>query len=567
VTEERYRLAVEGANDAIWDWNILTDIANISFEWADMLGLSKQVNNYKCEWLNLIHPEDTSRILASLDAQLEDVETDFYRDEYRLKAKNGSYIWIYSRGKLLRDSNGLPIRIAGSHTDITERMNIQAKFENLAYYDDLTGLYNKIMLKFLLELEIEKSMDLRHEFALLLLGLDNFKSINDTYGHEFGDKFLIKAAEKLKEFKNEHCQAARYGGSKFAIIVKDIVKISDVSEHVMRIINRFSSEWNIDEKQILPKLSVGIAMYPSDGVDANILLRNADMAMYKAKEEGNSSYCFFEKTFYLDLLKKIDTERRLRLAIMKEELVLFYQPQLQLGTDKISGMEALVRWMDPEKGMISPAEFIPIAEDTGLIIDLGYWVIRTACKQIKNFRLRLNSDIKMSVNVSAIQLRDIGFVNKVRTIIEEEKVDAENMVLEITESVIINNFEENRKILNDLRCLGFKIALDDFGTGYSSLSYLNQIPIDEVKIDRLFVSNLFHDSHKRAVVDMIIELSHKLGLEVTAEGVEHEKELEYLRGKNCDRIQGYLLSKPFGAEDIINKCKNELSKQIVEIIC
>ncbi len=557
ISEERYKLAVEGANDAIWDWDLLAKTFEISPEWSKKINSVRHTSEMSPKLLlYYVQKNDRSKVLVYLNEVMTTDYMDDFKFECRIKTEE-SYIWANIRGKILRADNGKALRMAGSITDITESKNLESSYKKLAYYDGLTGLANRSMFTINLKKEIKKSLNTDNKFAVLFIDLDNFKTMNDTYGHHFGDRYLERVADKISEVEwSGGAFVSRFGGDEFAVLLRGLKSTECVSEYINKVLISFDAPWIVEGYQIFPSLSIGAAICPDDSLDGELLIRYADMAMYRAKEKRHSSSCFFEKEYYNELVQKNSMERQLCMAVRNEEFVLYYQPQVDGNNYRIVALEALIRWNSPIYGLVPPAKFIPMAEEIGLISDIGYWVLREACKQVKILEKIVSEEIKISVNVSALQLRDKDFVKRVDKIVKEEGVKPQSIILEITESIVVSNFELNREIINELRESGFKIAIDDFGMGYSSLNYLNQIPIDELKIDKAFIHKINENKNKSAIVDVIIELSHRLGYIVTVEGIENIEELEYMKDKNCDKIQSYIFSPPLSGDELLKKIGN-----------
>jgi len=550
-SEERYKIAVDGANDGIWDWDLENDVSYISEKWAKMLGFDNmEVEGHYEKWGRLIHPDDFANVRNTLKKHFKGL-TPYYECEYRLRKKDGEYIWILSRGKALKDANGKLIRMAGSHTDITERKRTEEIIYNMAFYDALTGLPNRTQFLSRLNDELLRAADMKSSGALFYIDIDNFKSINDTLGHSFGDIFLIKVAEKLSSFVSNDTQVARFGGDEFIILLPDISSIDEVANFADRLIKGFRGSWHINGHDLFPTISVGVTIYPKDGDDIGELLKNADMAMYKAKEMGKNNYQFYEPSILERITERLEMEKSLHHAIINDEFILDYQPQFDIKKNKIVGLEALIRWLHPTKGLIPPSTFISLAEETGLINDIGRWVIETACRDVKALHNKGFEGLTISINISSVQLQKEGFVDMVKDILERTGLEPQYLELEITESVMINNFDVNNSILSNLKELGIKISLDDFGTGYSSLNYIKRMPLSTLKIDKSFIDDIENDPTQKCIIETIINLAHKIGMDVTAEGVESIEQLKYLKELCCDRIQGFFVSRPEPAEKLV----------------
>lgn len=543
-SEERYKIAVDGANDGIWDWDLERDISYISYKWSQMLGLDNtEVSNHYKIWSSLIHKDDIKKVEKSLKEHFDGL-TDYYESEYRLKKKNNGYIWVLSRGKAIKDNNGKLLRMAGSHTDITERKRTEEIIYNMAYYDSLTGLPNRTNFHQRVNEELINSVKYNSKGALFYLDIDNFKEINDTLGHSFGDVFLIKVAERLYKYVNNNTFVARFGGDEFIILLSGATSNDEIVAFANMLIKEFSQSWNINGHELFPTISVGITRYPMDGKSIKDLIKNSDMAMYRAKELGKNNYQFYKPSMLQQISERIEMEKNLRRAMQNNEFIIHYQPIINIDERKIVGMEALIRWNHPTKGIIQPKEFISLAEETGLIKDVGKWVFETASKEVKLLHDMGFKGLTVSINTSSIQLKYIGFVDDIRDILNKTGLAPQYLQVEITESHMIDNFNVNNIILRELRKLGIKISLDDFGTGYSSLNYLKELPISTLKIDKSFIEGFECDASKIIIIETIIGLAHKLGMDVIAEGVETVEQMECLKSLKCDSIQGYLLGHP-----------------------
>ena len=433
--------------------------------------------------------------------------------------------------------------------DITERKLSEEKIIRMANYDNLTGLPNRRLLMNYLSQAITLVRRRALYAAILFIDLDRFKLINDTLGHSAGDELLKEVAERLKKCVRLSDTVGRLGGDEFIVLLPDIEQIEDIIIICNRINTIFDSTLKIGEHEVSVMMSIGISVYPTDGEDGEALLRKADVAMYRAKSDGKSCYRFYSDGMSQSGADRLRLESRLRRAAERGELYLNYQPQVDINTGRIYGAEALMRWYDPGYGLISPKEFIPIAEESGLIMPIGEWLLRTACLQVKTWQNNGFNDIKLAVNISLRQFMQKEFAHTVDRILKEAGLDAGYLELELTESIIMDNAETVIKILNELKQIGVSLAIDDFGTGYSSLIYLKHMPIDIIKIDQSFVRDMTVDNDDAAICDAIIKLAKSLDLEVIAEGVETMEQLELLSRLDCKNIQGYVVSKPLSCDD------------------
>ena len=428
------------------------------------------------------------------------------------------------------------------------------KIYQQAYFDNLTGLPNKNMLHQKIEELI--SEDSSKKINYIMLDLDEFKKINDFHGHEFGDQLLIQLREKLLEVIPDNYQLFHLGGDEFGILYREKQAIGTDIEFINIILDIFENPINVEGHYIYSSASLGFANYPEQASDGAELIKNGEIAMYNAKEKGKNSYKFYEKEMEQKIKDSLKLERDLRQAINNEEFELFYQPLFDLENNRVKTVEALIRWKKPGIGYVSPAEFLPFAEKTGLITEIGHWVFKEACRQKNEWFKKGYNGFSIAINISAKELDDAKFFNSLVKQINNNNLDCNNLEIEITESDVMKNMDENIKMLKELRDLGVKVSLDDFGTGYSSLNYLRKMPIDNIKIDRSFIANIISDSKEKKILSSIIELSRIIGLNITIEGIENEAQLQFVKEKNCDRAQGYLLARPAPADKIESYLKN-----------
>lgn len=432
-----------------------------------------------------------------------------------------------------------------------ELENKSEQLQQMVYFDILTSLPNRKMIVDRLNFLIQNIEDERDSFAIVFIDLDHFKKINDIYGHSVGDKVLIKISSFMNSYINEHDMLGRLGGDEFILIIQRKLNGCELYQYVNNLRNNMTNAITIDSIEIMPSASFGISTYPEDAKDAEELLKFADTAMYSAKEYGRNNIQFFNKSLYATLMQRITYEQNLETAISKNEMYLNFQPQYTATNHRLRGFEALLRWQSPQHGLVPPTKFIPIAEETGLIITIGEWVLRESCKKLVQInRIPENQDIIISVNLSVVQVLDSGFLSMVDRILSETKANPYNLELEVTESIFISSFDYVTSILNQVKKRGIRIALDDFGTGYSSLNYLQILPIDTLKIDKSFVDRICANEIQSKIVGSLIMLTHQLGLSVIAEGVENEIQKDYLVQNTCDYIQGFLWGKPLSEQGI-----------------
>ncbi|MBC2581050.1 EAL domain-containing protein [Clostridium sp. DJ247] len=434
------------------------------------------------------------------------------------------------------------------HTAEHKLRNQYYELERMAYYDSLTGLPNTNFIQKHLKSHIKKENN--QKLGVIYIDLDNFKNVNDTFGHQYGDKLLKNVGSQLNTILNKKCIVARTGGDEFLILQYGIDTKEDVENNIKMLLSNLNKMWVLEGKEFIVSASIGAVVYPDDGENFSAIIRNVDIAVNKAKHLGKNSYVFFQNSMYEEIYRKTEMEKELRNAIKNHELNLYYQPQVDAKTGRVVSVEALLRWNSKKFGWVSPLEFIKVAEETGLIVPIGQWVLRTACTQYMDWKKQGYHCEFIAVNVSVIQIQKSNFLSSLNEILNETGMQLECLELEITESVMMETLESNLKVLSEIRNMGIRIALDDFGTGYSSLNYLKCLPINTLKLDKTFIDGLCESSYEEIITHEIINLAHKMKLDVTAEGVEVEEQLKSLIKKECNRIQGYYFSKPFPAEQI-----------------
>lgn len=550
-SEERYALAVRGASDGIWDWNLKTGEVYFSPRWKIMLGFQEdEIGSSLEDWLSRIHPSEVQRVRRELKLHLEG-HTSHFESEYQILHRNDCYRWMLSRGLAVRDAEGNATRMAGSQTDITSRKQAEEQLLHDAFHDSLTGLPNRAMLMDRLRHALEITQrDSQFLFSVLFLDVDRFKVLNDSLGHMVGDCLLVAIAQRLSNCLRPGDTFARLGGDEFVILLEGISGISGATAVANRIQAELAQPFSVAGHEIFTSTSIGIALSNTSYEWAEDLLRDADTAMYRAKAQGRARYEIFNSAMHQRAMALLQLETDLRRAVDRDELRLRYQPVVALrDPQKLVGFEALVRWHHPERGVVSPTEFIPIAEDTGLIYSIGHWVLQEACRQMQQWQeeFAFHPPLVVNVNVSGKQFTP-KLVEQIQAVLQETRLKPEQLKLEITESMLMENAELAIAILSDLHNLGIQLCIDDFGTGYSSLSYLHRFPIDTLKIDRSFINKLDSDAEQLAIVRTIMTLAWNLGIEVVAEGVETNKQLAQLRSLQCEYAQGYYFSTPVDSE-------------------
>ena len=551
-SEERYSLAVLGANDGLWDWNLQSGEIYYTNRWKSMLGCSdSEIGSKPMEWFSRIHPEDIERVKAEINGHLE-AKTPQFQSEFRMRHKDGTYRWMLTRGVALRDERGT-YRMAGSQTDITERKIAEEQLLHDAFYDALTNLPNRAL--FLDRLATTGARSKAHAkrrkmdfFSVLFLDLDRFKVINDSLGHAVGDQLLIELAKRLAGCLRPGDTVARFGGDEFTILVEDITDLRDAIKVAERVQQELQLPFNLDGRDVFTSVSIGIAISSAEYEREVDLLRDADTAMYRAKEKGKSRYEVFDKSMHGKALAMLQLETDLRRAVERNEFRIFYQPVVSMNEGTILGFEALVRWQHPERGLLTPEEVIPLAEETGLIIPIGYIVLQEACRQMRVWHKTFGTTPFVSVNISAKQFSQKNLIDHLRSILELTDFDPQYLKLEITESIIMEDIAIASSLLQKLKDLQVRLLIDDFGTGYSSLSYLHKFPIHTLKIDRAFVSST--EGENWEIVRTIISLARNLGMDVIAEGVETESQKDYLLSLGCDKAQGFLFSRPLDSDGV-----------------
>jgi diguanylate cyclase (GGDEF)-like protein len=439
--------------------------------------------------------------------------------------------------------------------DITDRKLAEDRAEYLAFYDNLTGLPNRTLLQDRLANALADARRQKYRIALLFLDLDRFKDINDSLGHSVGDILLQEVAERLKTWGREQDTVARLGGDEFLIMLTHLNDVSDAAVATERLMDAMTAEYVIQGHTLNASCSVGISIFPEHGADGETLIKNADAAMYSAKQNGRNNFRFFAEEINAQVIERLTLESSLRPALAKKELFLMYQPQMDIATGKITGLEALLRWQHPNLGLVPPDKFIRIAENCGLIVAIGEWVLRAACSQARKWQDEGLPEVTVAVNVSAVQFRQEGFCALVRRVLHETGLAPKYLELELTESLLLANAELMLSVVQELKAMGLTLAIDDFGTGYSSFSYLRQFQVSKLKIDRSFIRDVGVNPDDEAITAAIISMARSLRLKVIAEGVENEAQMSFLRAHHCDAIQGYYFSKPLAVDKVAGKLR------------
>ena len=543
-SEERYSLAVRGANDGLWDWDLRTDHIYFSPRWKQMLGYTEdEISERTDEWFNKVHPDDLNRLKAEIAAHLE-VLAPHFENEHRMMHRDGSYVWMLSRALAVRDSSGKAYRLVGSQTDITDRKLVEERLMHEAIHDVLTGLPNRALFTDLLARALGRAK--RRDdylFAILFLDIDRFKMINDSLGHMTGDQLLIAIARRLEACLRPGDTVARLGGDEFTVLLEDIHEVQDATTVADRIHQALVQPFTIGGQEVFTSVSIGIALSSRQYNRPEELLRDADTAMYRAKAAGKSTHEIFDQGMHSRAVAQLQLETSLRRALERHEFRLHYQPTVSLKTGRLTGFEALLRWQHPDRGILPPGEFISHVEETGLILPIGKWVLEEACKQLQVWQKQFQPGLTISVNLSGKQFLQSDLVQEIDSILKKTELHPNTLMLEITESTIMERPESITFTLEKLRGLGVQLHIDDFGTGYSSLSYLHRFPINALKIDHSFVTRMGIDENLE-IVRTIMNLARNLGMDVIAEGVENKEQVAQLKALQCDYAQGFFFSRP-----------------------
>ncbi len=555
-SEERYALAVRGANDGIWDWDLRSQEIYYSPRWRSMLGYdAENITNSPEEWFSRVHTEDLEKLKLDISAHLSHA-IDHFENEHRILHKDGTYRWILCRGLAVFNSSGVATRLAGSLSDITDRKYAEQKLLHDAFYDKLTGLPNRALFLDHLRLAIERAKRKPdYQFAVLFLDIDRFKDVNDSFGHMVGDQLLVEFGQLLSTRLRTTDTIARFGGDEFVILIDDINGHENAIQIADWIHKELSAPFHLEEQEIYVTASIGIVLSIIGYEQAEDVLRDADIAMYDAKGNGKARYELFEPSMRVRIVERLEIENDLRQAIEKLEFKVLYQAIGALNSRQVIGFEALVRWQHPNKGLVSPGQFIPIAENTGLIVPIDRWVIKEACQQMSEWQKNIPAfrDLTISVNISGKDFNQPDLVDFIEQTLLETGLEAKCLKLEITENALMENNDTTIEVFKRLQDLGVQIQIDDFGIGYSSLSYLSQFPINALKIDRSFVSAMSDNNPNLPILQAIVNLSQRLGVGVIAEGIETENQLDQLKKLGCEFGQGYLLSIPLEGEEVVRR--------------
>ncbi len=550
ASEERYALAARGANDGLWDWDLKTNQVYYSPRWKAMLGNEEaDVSGTPDEWFRRVHAADLQQVRAALDAHLAG-RTEHFESEHRMQGKDGTFRWVLSRGIAVRDADGKPHRMAGSMTDVSLRKAAEEKLLHEAIHDVLTGLPNRALFMDLLGRSVARSKRRKgYLFGVLFLDLDRFKIVNDSLGHLIGDQLLVGIARRLEKCLRPEDTVARLGGDEFTVLLDDINDASDATRVAERVHKELESPFHIGGHEVFTTVSIGIALSTSGYDAADQILRDADTAMYRAKALGRARHEVFDTGMHTRAVALLQLETDLRRAMERREFRLYYQPIVTLAGGRIVGFEALVRWEHPQRGLLLPSEFVPTAEETGLILPVGHWILEEACRAAAAWAEQFGRPFVIAVNLSNRQFGQPDLPERIADVLHETGLPADRLKLEITESIIMEYGEGVTHTLHRLRDLGVDLYVDDFGTGYSSFSVLHRFPISTLKIDGSFVRALSNGDGLE-IVRTIMTLAKNLKLNVIAEGVETKAQVQRLKALKCPQAQGSVFAEPVPGEGI-----------------
>jgi len=540
---ERYELAARGSNDGLWDWNMETGAIYVSDRWKQIIGRDTAPRDCQ-EWLASIFEEDRARIEHEVQRHLSG-ETAAFESEYRVIHGDGSHRWVLCRGAVIRDASGRPTRFAGSVTDITRRKRSEAQLVFDATHDHLTALPNRMSFHDRVDHAIALNRrDKIYDFAVLFLDLDRFKLVNDSLGHAAGDELLCEVARRVSQCVSPSDMVARLGGDELTILAENIDGPHDAAQIAMRILAALRQPFRVLGHEVFATASIGIALSSTMYESAVEIVRDADTAMYRAKAKGGGRCEIFDARMHWEAVQRMQLEMDLRRAVDREEFRIVYHPIVSMRTGELEGFETLLRWEHPTRGTVMPGEFIPIAEETRLIIPIGAAMLREVCRQFEQWSESFDRPLTVSVNLSLRQLEDPDFLARLEAIRRDHCFDDWRLRFEITESAVMEDADAALQLFSKVRDLGFDLCIDDFGTGYSSLSYLINMPIRTLKIDRSFITNIEHNRESEEMVRTIITLARNLGLTTVAEGVENAEQVRRLIALGCDSAQGFYFGRP-----------------------
>ncbi len=562
LQNERLSLALTSTKTGLWEWNIETGVFYYSDTYIELLGYSPLKEP---KYRNGIHPEDFKKADAKLRRHLEQ-ESPAYTSELRKKTAKKGYEWFYESGQVIeRDALGKPLRLIGTLRNISRRKKSEALILSQTYRDDLTQLPNRKMFNDRLEQGILHAKHHGGSLAVVFIDLDNFKDVNDTLGHSMGDTLLIETAKRISRCVRDTDTVSRIGGDEFTLLLPDLNEANIINRILHNILCALREPFILDaDNKLFISASMGVTLYPDDANNSESLLKNADQAMYAAKNLGRDQYHYYTESMSQQAQERMILTNNLRLALQNNQFELYYQPIIDLNSGQLIKAEALIRWTDSNNQLIMPSQFISLAEEIGLITEIGEWVFQTAVQQLKHWRAIYDPELKISINKSPNQFHDSAHIaSDWAELLKQNGLDNQSVVIEITEGTLLNANEDVKKTLLEYRDAGIQVALDDFGTGYSSLSYLNKLDIDFLKIDRSFVQNLQANSNDLALCEAIIVMAHKLGLKVIAEGIETQGQQDLLINAGCDYGQGYLFAKPLPVAEFEKLLANPLGSNFL----
>jgi diguanylate cyclase (GGDEF)-like protein/PAS domain S-box-containing protein len=565
---ERLSLATAVAKVGVWERNLASNTLIWDATMFEIYGFPTIVPMAYEKWFATVYPEDRPAVEATLRRVMD--EKDQRSLEFRITLPDGAVRNISAVVGVILDEHANVVRVIGVNMDVTERRvaeetlrNSEADLTYSSQHDFLTGLPNRMLLNDRISQAIVLALRHKKQIAVLFLDLDGFKHINDYLGHPIGDKLLQSIAKRLVDCVRFSDTVSRQGGDEFVVLLSEVEHSEDAAITARRMLQTVAQAHSIDQHDLHVTTSIGMSVYPDDGLDAETLIKNADTAMYQAKENGRQSYQFFKPAMNIRAVKRQSIEESLRRALERQEFALNYQPKVNLRTGEITGAEALIRWTHPIRGPVSPEQFISVAEDCGLILPIGNWVLREACKQARTWVDAGLPPVTMAVNVSAMEFRGDNFLENVFAILKETRLDPRSLELELTESVLMKRAESTESIFKTLRATGVRLAVDDFGTGYSSLSYLRKFPVDALKIDQSFVRQITTAPDDTTIVTAIISMGRSLNLRVIAEGVETLEQLAFLKAHQCDEAQGYYFSRPVDAKQFAKLLQTGISATVL----
>ena len=551
ASEERYALAARAANDGLWDWNLPSNRIYFSPRWKDLLGYADgEMENHPNAWWDRIHPDDAEHVKRAF-THLGESGKDTLEIEYRIRHRDNSFRWVETRGLTVRDATGAAYRIVGSQTDITSRKAAEERLRHEGFHDKVTGLANRSLFMDRLTNVLDRvKRQPGYLVAVIYVDLDRFRAVNERVGHEPANRLLEAVAARLRSFARVGDTVARLGDDEFAILLDGIPNDRAAVVFADRMRELIASPCDVGPEEIIVTASLGISLNSPDSSSAESLLNEAESAMQRAKQAGKNCQELFSRENYSRLVSKLRIESELRHAAERDELELFYQPIFSIPDARLVRMEALIRWNHPQRGMVSPLEFIPVAEETGLILNVGDWVLNNVCEQARAWHDSGRGPVGIAVNVSPRQFQQHNVLAQFGAALAKISAYGFNLELEVTEGAAMYDVDQSVKVMRSLREMGVRISIDDFGVGYSSLSCLRLFPLNTLKIDRGFVQGVPRVKDNTAITNAIIGIAHSLGLSVVAEGVETEEQMSFLKDQGCEEAQGYLLGRPMPAKDI-----------------